>query len=166
MTNECCNGNCSQGDCPQSRAVSRAVLRALLPGLATVLVVLVALASFFAIVSAGMLVSPSDLVTVLADAAAEPALIVVALLLALMVGVAIGWCLRGRGPDLDDLPDAGDTHAGLPPMRTADWARIERESAQLVATPGTRRVRAGPLNPPPLKPSFDARKQSVRPLHH
>jgi hypothetical protein len=57
--------------------------------------------------------------------------------------------------------DAGDTHAGLPSlpaMRTANRARIERESKEALARAEvvrTQRLRAGDK---PLKPSFDSRQ--------
>lgn len=120
-----------------------------------------------------------DLLAMLGDAAAQPAIALVCMLLVGLAGIGAGWAARGRHDALDEaphaLPDAGDTHAAMAPMRTADARLIEAQTlhlhrlAQSIPAPlanysrgtGTTtapRVRASST---PLRASFDSRKQTT-----
>lgn len=112
----------------------------------------------------------ADLQAMLADAAAQPAILVVCALLVFAAGAFAGSQARRRERSQDNWPDAGDTH-GSPPHATSQIPpfrpppiRVAVEQQQ-ATVPQRRRVRAGTCAPQ-LKPSFDSRRQSVDVPHH
>jgi hypothetical protein len=117
----------------------------------------------------------STAIDLLLELGGDPFLLAVMVTLLVVAGGAVAWAvaqhaIEAHAPE-HDYPDAGDTHAALPPlpqapMRTASARQVQREADALLRRAQTRAAACG--RPPrladllkrtPLPPSYrgDAR---------